>query len=708
MMNAIKKSEKRKARAKKLVQRRMLYAGGLGLVPLPIVDAAGILGIQVLTVKDIAKIYKIPFKGQLAKSLIGSLVGTLGTAGIAKAIPGLGTVVGAATMAMTGMAATYAIGKVFTLHFEQGGTLLDFDPVKSRKYFEQAIREGEISAAALKNANNGRFAKTFQPVLQNGASLSSNKTFTEQDIAKRAEENATYEAYLAKATRLNMLKAKKRRKIKFKKTLRQLILLIIFMPLASAFFNKYIKPRFGQFQDVVPSNEIELFLKENTAKEYNLKSATDIDSTLLINISKFSPVSTEAVISRYLQNPKSTYPRRYSLNAVRFVGTSEKISSGAKEQLSNIALLMKKYPELLVNIYGHTGSKGPVFNRQRIGRDRSRVLKDVFIEQDISSYRITGNYIEKQDAVEDGYWGAEIVLHVATIESVVEVAPRSLEIEAGGQVLDAVTGIIGTAGNNQSNSNNNIEGKSTKSRGIRNKSSDQLSTLDQSSAVNLQEVYENKRASRDRNTVLSPPVEKDSSSTLVEIEIQQEQSIVDSLDTTTPKIKDTLVKESVNLSSKIAKQDSAKKTAPALTKSPKPTPKSPTVIGVMQHYIESSNPKYPKVFPLINVRFKGESTAIDDKGKAQLKNIAELLQNNPNMRITVNGDAAGKTTVSSEDEKNQFLVKWQGIGQKRGRTIKKFLHDQGIANKRIKTGFRLQSKAADTAIWGADLVIESN
>jgi len=254
----------------------------------------------------------------------------------------------------------------------------------------------------------------------------------------------------------------------------------------------------------------------------------------------------------------------------------------------------------------------------------------------------------------------------------VEVAPRSLEIEAGGQVLDAVTGIIGAAGNNQSNSNNNIEGKSTKSRGIRNKSSDQLSTLDQSSAVNLQEVYENKRASRDRNTVLSPPVEKDSSSTLVEIEIQQEQSIVDSLDTTTPKIKDTLVKESVN------------------------------------HYIESSNPKYPKVFPLINVRFKGESTAIDDKGKAQLKNIAELLQNHPNMRITVNGDAAGKTTVSSEDEKNQFLVKWQGIGQKRGRTIKKFLHDQGIANKRIKTGFRLQSKAADTAIWGADLVIESN
>jgi len=53
------------------------------------------------------------------------------------------------------------------------------------------------------------------------------------------------------------------------------------------------------------SNEIELFLKENTAKEYNLKSATDVDSTLLINISNFSPVSTEAVIFRYLQNPKS-------------------------------------------------------------------------------------------------------------------------------------------------------------------------------------------------------------------------------------------------------------------------------------------------------------------------------------------------------------------------------------------------------------------
>ena len=47
----------------------------------------------------------------------------------------------AGVIALPGLAfaSTYAIGKVFVLHFEAGGTLLDFDPLKMRAHFEREL-----------------------------------------------------------------------------------------------------------------------------------------------------------------------------------------------------------------------------------------------------------------------------------------------------------------------------------------------------------------------------------------------------------------------------------------------------------------------------------------------------------------------------------------------------------------------------------------
>lgn len=52
-------------------------------------------------------------------------------------------------MAVTAAAGTYATGKVFTYHFSQGGTLLDFDPVKSREFFQQEFESGQRFVADL-------------------------------------------------------------------------------------------------------------------------------------------------------------------------------------------------------------------------------------------------------------------------------------------------------------------------------------------------------------------------------------------------------------------------------------------------------------------------------------------------------------------------------------------------------------------------------
>ncbi|MFK7983168.1 MAG: hypothetical protein AB8G86_24525, partial [Saprospiraceae bacterium] len=85
-----------------------------------------------------------------------------------------------------------------------------------------------------------------------------------------------------------------------------------------------------------------------------------------------------------------------------------------------------------MNLYGHTSNVGPEFNRKRIGRERARSLRDIFVNLGIPSYRITGNYIEKSAGTHDEYWGAEIVIDVSTEENAVAIdapsmpSPRSL------------------------------------------------------------------------------------------------------------------------------------------------------------------------------------------------------------------------------------------------------------------------------------------
>lgn len=145
-----------KRQANAITNRRTLYAAGIGLLPFPLIDVAALLGVQVLMIRDIAKVYGVEFKDQIARSLITTLVGDLGAVGVmsgVKAIPVVGSLIGGFTTSLTGAAATYALGKVFTQHFDQGGTLLNFDPVKSRQYFQESYEEGKIYVEDLQETD---------------------------------------------------------------------------------------------------------------------------------------------------------------------------------------------------------------------------------------------------------------------------------------------------------------------------------------------------------------------------------------------------------------------------------------------------------------------------------------------------------------------------------------------------------------------------
>lgn len=145
--------------ASKIVNRYILWSMGAGLVPIPIVDVATIIGVQMKMLSQLSKYYGVEFSDERGKSLVSSLIGGIATESIAhgsigsfiKAIPGAGTLFGMIAMPVSAGATTYAIGKVFTQHFASGGNLLNFNPDEARDLFNQSIQEGKKVARDMKS-----------------------------------------------------------------------------------------------------------------------------------------------------------------------------------------------------------------------------------------------------------------------------------------------------------------------------------------------------------------------------------------------------------------------------------------------------------------------------------------------------------------------------------------------------------------------------
>lgn len=150
-------AEGREKRLEKLSKNHVLASMGVGLIPLPLVDMVALTGIQLDMIRKIAAEYDVPFRQDLGKSILSSLMGgflpvTLGCtlASMIKFIPLIGQTTGAVTMPVVSGASTYAIYKVFVQHFESGGTFLDLEPAKVKSYFSEQFAKGKKFAMDLK------------------------------------------------------------------------------------------------------------------------------------------------------------------------------------------------------------------------------------------------------------------------------------------------------------------------------------------------------------------------------------------------------------------------------------------------------------------------------------------------------------------------------------------------------------------------------
>ena len=129
-----------------------MWVVGVGLVPIPLVDVVGITAVQVKMLKQLSDLYGIAFYDHKVKNLVASLLAGTGSVGLAavgrsliKLVPLVGQTIGAVAVSIMAGAATRAVGRVFVLHFEAGGTILDFDPHKMRNYFHEEYQSAKAS-----------------------------------------------------------------------------------------------------------------------------------------------------------------------------------------------------------------------------------------------------------------------------------------------------------------------------------------------------------------------------------------------------------------------------------------------------------------------------------------------------------------------------------------------------------------------------------
>lgn len=139
--------------ADKLIKKYAFGSGLFGYIPFPVVDALGIMAVQRKMLFHLAKLYDIPFSRSLAKDLLRTLAGGVASRAavpmVIKTIPGINILFGSTGMAAIGSTSTYAVGKTFKRHFDEGGTLDDFNPVEEKEIFEEELKK-EITLSQKK------------------------------------------------------------------------------------------------------------------------------------------------------------------------------------------------------------------------------------------------------------------------------------------------------------------------------------------------------------------------------------------------------------------------------------------------------------------------------------------------------------------------------------------------------------------------------
>lgn len=130
------------ARAENIINRHIIWAMASGAIPIPFVDAIGVMFIQNDMIKQLSKIYGFDYNENIGKSIVASIIASSTAKGVSmifKPIKAADRIM----MSVVSGAFTYAIGRIFLSNFEQGIALIDIDLEKGEELFDEFFEQGK-------------------------------------------------------------------------------------------------------------------------------------------------------------------------------------------------------------------------------------------------------------------------------------------------------------------------------------------------------------------------------------------------------------------------------------------------------------------------------------------------------------------------------------------------------------------------------------
>jgi uncharacterized protein (DUF697 family) len=144
----------REQRAERIIRKHIVWSTGAGLIPVPLADVAAVTAVQVSMLEDLSKLYGVELSEPVIKNFVtaltGGMIARIGASAV-KAIPGIGTLLGGASMSIMSGASTYAIGQVAKTELERGGKLADADMSRAKSAYDKAYESGKDYVANLKD-----------------------------------------------------------------------------------------------------------------------------------------------------------------------------------------------------------------------------------------------------------------------------------------------------------------------------------------------------------------------------------------------------------------------------------------------------------------------------------------------------------------------------------------------------------------------------
>lgn len=180
----------KRTQAEAIIRSHVLWAMGGGLIPIPLVDFAAVTAIQLEMLQQLAQLYGVNYSRSMGKTFVSALTGTtlasLG-ASFLKAIPGIGTMLGGASMSIASGASTYAVGQVAITHFSSGGNLNDFVEENVKAAYDSAFEQGKSYVSNLENEKGNEAANIYQ-ALEKLGQLKDQGILTEEEFQAKKQE----------------------------------------------------------------------------------------------------------------------------------------------------------------------------------------------------------------------------------------------------------------------------------------------------------------------------------------------------------------------------------------------------------------------------------------------------------------------------------------------------------------------------------------